>query len=94
MKTLFNKVPAANIEPPAKTDEKADDISSSDSDNGFKDEVWLQYHGCLLTECDKLLLSTMCKHYYITSFLLLKDYGTHFFQDKELQQLKDRARNR
>ena len=103
VKTLFDKAQAANIEPPAKkakTDEKADVISSSNSedDDGFEDEVWQQYHGCLLTEYDKItfesndFLSDL--HINYAQILLNHQFPSAqglrntLFQDKELRKIE------
>ena len=106
VKKLFDKVPAANIEPPskkAKTDETADVVSSSDSedDDGFEDEVWLQYHGCLLTECDKITIETndllTDLHINYAQALLRHQFPSAqglrntLFQDKEPQQKIERG---
>ena len=98
MKMLLDKAPAASIELPSKklklTKQQSGIISSSEDDeDGFEDQVWLQYHGCLLTECDKTmielndLLSDMHINnaqtlLYITSFLMFKDCRTHFSKTK------------
>ena len=100
VKMLLDKAPAASIEPPskkAKADETADVISSSEDDeDGFEDQVWLQYHGCLLTECDKTmielndLLSDMHINYAQTllhhQFPHAQGLQNTLFQNKEPRQ--------
>lgn len=81
----------------AKADETADVISSSEDDeDGLEDQVWLQYHGCLLTECDKTtiemndLLSDMHINYAQTllhhQFPRAQGLQNTLFQNKEPRQ--------
>lgn len=64
VKRLLDKAPSTNIEPPqkkAKVDTTADSLevlSNSEDEDDCDDQVWLQYHGCLLTESDKMKIES------------------------------------